>query len=118
MREVFSLLLRDEDGFVVSSELVLILTIGVIGLIVGLSSLQNAITTELADLANAIGDLNQTYEFNGWQQTTSGNGMTLLSFTKGSYFYDDIDTGDEQPTTGNGNNVSIMNPALEGNLAN
>jgi len=119
MRNTLMQFLRDDAGFVISSELVLILTIGVVGLIVGLNSLQNAITTELADLANAFGDLNQSYSYNGWMQLSgagAGGSMLTLSYTKGSWFLDALDTGDEQPTIVDGNNIVVTPPMYEGGV--
>jgi Flp pilus assembly pilin Flp len=52
---------NDESGFIVSAELVLIATIAVIGLIVGLSTVRDAVTSELADVAQAINDIDQSY---------------------------------------------------------
>ena len=56
---------NDEAGFVVSSELVLIATILVIGLIVGLTSLRNQVVQELTDTGQAIGAVSQGYTFYG-----------------------------------------------------
>ena len=47
----------DENGFLVSSELVLIATLLVIGLIVGLSEIQHGVVQELNDVGDAIGIL-------------------------------------------------------------
>ena len=47
-------LLTDEEGFVITIELILIATIVGIGSIVGLSTLRNAINSELADVSDAI----------------------------------------------------------------
>lgn len=55
----------DESGFVVSSELILIASIAVMGLMVGLSTVRDQIVAELADVANAMGNLNQTYSYSG-----------------------------------------------------
>ena len=55
----------DEAGFVVSSELVLIATLLVIGLVVGLTSLRNQVVQELGDVAQAIANVNQSYSFSG-----------------------------------------------------
>jgi len=55
----------DEAGAVVSAELILILTILVCGIIVGFTTLRDTIVTELADVSNAIGSLNQSYSFGG-----------------------------------------------------
>ncbi|TWT39609.1 Flp family type IVb pilin [Blastopirellula retiformator] len=52
---------NDEAGFIVSTELILIATIVVIGLIVGLASVRDAVTSELSDVAGAIQDLDQSY---------------------------------------------------------
>ncbi len=88
---MFQHLLRDEAGFIVSAELVLVATILVIGLIVGLSEVQHAVVSELNDVADAIGSLNQSYAFTGFSsRKTQGGG--LKAFTNGSFF---IDVGDE-----------------------
>lgn len=109
MLSILKQLMNDERGFVVSSELVLILTIGVIGLIVGLDSVQNAVVTELSDIASAIGASNQTYMYSGWQQIT---GTTTLASTAGSYFADQLDAGDAVNISGLASNgVTIVAPA-------
>lgn len=53
----------DEAGFIVSSELVLIATIVVIGLIAGLAAVRDAVVGELADVGAAVGEVNQSYSF-------------------------------------------------------
>ena len=72
----------DEAGFVVSSELVLVATMLVIGLVVGLTSLRNQVVQELADLGAAIGMISQGYEFTGTIKTgfaeTDGSGWDDL----------------------------------------
>jgi len=60
-------LFNDECGAVISAELTLVLTILVIGVVVGLSEVAVAVNTELNDISNAIGALNQTYFFTGFQ---------------------------------------------------
>ena len=57
--------MADEAGFVVSSELVLIATMLVLGLLVGMNTLRNSITSELDDVADAIGNINQDYSYAG-----------------------------------------------------
>jgi hypothetical protein len=54
---------NDENGFVVSAELVLVGTICVLGMIVGLTELSYGVNEELEDLGSAIGGINQTYYF-------------------------------------------------------
>lgn len=58
-------LYNDEAGFIVSSELILIATIGVLALVVGLSEVSSAVNQELEDVASAFGAVNQSYSFSG-----------------------------------------------------
>lgn len=85
---------NDEAGFVMSAELVLILTIGVIAIIVGLSEVAVAINTELNDVSNAIGALRQAYIFTGF----TGDGGKIKSFVPGSRYNDQIDDCDLNET--------------------
>ena len=87
---------RDEQGFIVSAELILIATLLVIGLIVGLSELQVAVAQELNDVGDAIGSLNQTYYYGGLtgRSTNNGSRCGIKSFTFGSGFTDFFDTCD------------------------
>lgn len=61
MRNLFSEFMENESGLILSAELILILTIGVIGIIVGLVQVQTAINSEFQDLALAFSSLNQSY---------------------------------------------------------
>jgi Flp pilus assembly pilin Flp len=54
---------HDEQGFVVSAELVLVGTILVLGMIVGLTELSYGVNEELEDVGSAIGSINQTYYY-------------------------------------------------------
>lgn len=56
---------RDDGGFVLSSEMVLVGTVGVIGASVGLSALATAANEELEDVAFALRSLDQSYEIAG-----------------------------------------------------
>ncbi len=53
-------LFNDENGFVVSAELILVATIVVLGLVVALSEVRQAVSEELEDVAAAIGAMNQS----------------------------------------------------------
>lgn len=77
---------RDEAGFIVSAELVLVTTIAVLALVVGLSQVSTAINNELNDVAQAFGSLNQSYCFNG-QRGCKGS-------ISGSCYRDQSDQGD------------------------
>jgi Flp pilus assembly pilin Flp len=65
MGNVVKRLWQDERGFVVSAELVLVVTVGVLAMIVGISSVASAINNELNDVGNAFGALDQSYWFTG-----------------------------------------------------
>ena len=56
---------KDEAGFIISAELVLVATIVVIGLIVGLVSLRNQVVQELVDVGQAIGSISQSFAYAG-----------------------------------------------------
>ena len=55
----------EETGAILSAEVMLVASILVIGVIAGLSSLRDSVVTELADLAQALGNVNQSYSFGG-----------------------------------------------------
>ncbi len=61
--KLFTALKNDNNGFVVSAELVLVGTICVLGMIVGLTELSYNVNQELEDVGSAIGGINQTYYF-------------------------------------------------------
>jgi hypothetical protein len=110
---------NDEGGAILSAELILIMTMLVIGLIVGLHAVQKAIVTELVDVAQAIGSLNQSYIYMGFQ---AGNGNQVSALTAGSQFTDARDLDDNvndngsvnQQTPGSiGQGVSVAGPTPE-----
>ncbi|WP_437201566.1 branched-chain amino acid aminotransferase [Planctomicrobium sp. SH664] len=59
---LFTNLLNDEAGFIVSAELVLVSTIAVLGMIVGLSEVSHNVNNELEDVGSAFASLNQSYK--------------------------------------------------------
>lgn len=87
---------NDEAGFVVSSELVLIGTILVLGVVVGLATVRDQVVQELGDLALAISNINQSYSFSGVTGHTSSTAGS--SFDDQTDFCDtDTDTAGEEP---------------------
>lgn len=82
----------DEGGATISAELALVGTILVIGVIVGLSAVQDAVNTELADLGQAIGNIDQSYSHGG----TTGHHAAVsgFNFTDAADACDDVDSGD------------------------
>ncbi len=82
----------DETGAILSAELVLILTILVLGTIVGLAEVAKAVNTELNDVSNAIGRLDQSYFFAGYKSGTGG--AKGISETAGARYTDGVDDCD------------------------
>jgi hypothetical protein len=65
-----------EEGFVVSSELILVATMLVIGMLTGLNTIRDQVVQELADVADAFSEINQSYSYSG---ITSHSGSTAGS---------------------------------------
>jgi Flp pilus assembly pilin Flp len=100
---MFQKLWRDENGALVSSELVLIMTILVIGMITGLESLRDAIIVEMADAGAADGDADQSY--------TIGSATAHSSATAGSVFRDAPDFCDGASPGGTNSRCLVIGAA-------
>lgn len=107
MKNMFTAFVRSEDGFLLSSEALLIGTIAVLGLLVGLVSVRDAVVNELGDFSQAIGLLNQSYSYTGVTDTNAT--------TSGGLLGDTIDTSDATTgTDANGINVTVSPSGGEG----
>ena len=107
---------KDEAGFIVSTELVLIATILVIGMVVGLATVRNHVVQELGDVALAIGSINQSYYYTGVTGRLTGGDPANASMTAGSEFEDMTDfcdSPDQETTEPAGISVRLA-PAGEG----
>lgn len=82
----------DDNGFLISAELILIATMLVIGLIVGLIELQASIIHELRDVACAIGSINQSYSYPG-ASTNKGHHTVKVAGSSFTDVVDDCDCG-------------------------
>lgn len=56
---------QDENAFVVSAELVLVMTVAVLAMVVGLHAVAKSVTMELNDVANAFGTIDQSFSYKG-----------------------------------------------------
>lgn len=83
MQNIITQLKNDENGFIVSAELVLVATIAVLGMIVGLSEVALNVNTELEDVGSAFSCIQQSYKVQG----SSGH----KGYTSGSSFHDRAD---------------------------
>ena len=90
-------LIIDENGVIISAELVLVLTIAVLAMVVGLSEVAVAINTELNDLSNAFGKLDQSYGFTGFTASSSRDGKAK-SMVAGTSWTDSVDDCDLNTT--------------------
>lgn len=75
---------QDENGVILSAEIVIIGSLLVIGLITGLTCLQQSVNGELRDVANAIGSLDQSYAFSAHRKP--GTNGQCCAWTAGSSF--------------------------------
>ena len=83
MLQLFKKLLNDEQGFVVTSELILITTVVCLGMVVGLTEVSHAVSGELIDVANAYSRLNQgrRYQQLGWNGNGWNNSVSEVTGT-------------------------------------
>ena len=88
---MFNKFWNDESGVIISAELVLVLSIAVLTMIVGLSEVAVAITTELNDAGKAFGALNQSFAVTGFGSRTS---TKIKAYTFGSSWIDTVDDCD------------------------
>ena len=80
--------MKKKAGFIVTAELVLIATILVIGMMVGLVVVRDAVVNEMDDISEAIGDMNQSFTLNGVESPENQS----LPVTSGMQWQDGEDT--------------------------
>jgi Flp pilus assembly pilin Flp len=83
MNSLFTKLINDEAGFIISAELVLVASIAVLAMVVGLSEVALNVSSELEDIGSAFGSISQTFHVNG----LCGH----MGHTGGSCFVDRVD---------------------------
>ena len=88
MRNLFN----DEAGFLISAELVLIFTLVFCAVAVGFAVVRDALVYELGDVAEAIGALDQSYNFRGIRADLENDGQHARC--SGSGFNDEEDDCD------------------------
>lgn len=88
-------LIHDEAGFVVSTELILVTVILVIGMIVGQTTLRDQVVTELADTADAVSSLDQSFTFDDIEIVAINASVAGSAFADASDFCDASDSGQQ-----------------------
>lgn len=101
MKSALKRFIGNEDGFLLSSEALLIATIAVLGLLVGLVAVRDAVVNELGDFSQAIGLLNQSYTYPGVSDVTAT--------TFGGLLNDTLDVNDSQSGV-DANGISVLVP--------
>ena len=83
MLSLFKRLLDDEQGVVITSELILISTIVVLAMVVGLTEVSHAVTGELIDVANGYNRLNQGRRYHklGWGDNGGNDSVSEVTGT-------------------------------------
>ena len=102
----------DQRGFVATTDLILIASILVLGMIVGLATLRNSVVQEFGDLATALGRLNQSYSYTG--NVYDPEDSDAYAEVAGSDYTDEPDFGDlpdvaGQPPAG----ISVTEPPID-----
>ena len=80
-------LVNDNQGIVLSVELVLTAVVALVGLIVTFAAIRDSLTSEISDVAGSVQDMNQSYSYNGVVGSSSTN--------PGSSFDDELDIVDD-----------------------
>lgn len=102
MKSMFSRFLRSEEGFILSTEAVLVGTIMVLGLIVGIAEVRNAVVQELGDYSQAVAQLSQDYSYTSVSSANVPSGI----WSYGSVFSDTVDIQSAVATDANGITVT------------
>jgi Flp pilus assembly pilin Flp len=103
MKTLLTRFWSDDCGAIISAEIMLVATILVLGVIVGLKSVRDSVVTELADVAQAVANVNQSYCFSG----VSGHAAN----SSGGDFNDRTDFCDTNNSWGGGQNSKCVNVA-------
>lgn len=90
MKALWNELMENESGLILSAELILVLTIAVLGMVTGLACVQQSVVGEFQDLALAFSGLNQSYSTpthrgcaKWWGRTSWSAGSGFIDFYDG-----------------------------------
>ena len=112
----FKRLRRDEAGFVATTDLLLLTTIVVLGIILGLVVFRNQVVQEFVDMAMALGHLNQSYTYFGTNDSEPDGDPddSDLCFVAGSTYEDLTDFCQEEDVAGSEpGGVSVRVPPVD-----
>jgi hypothetical protein len=84
MVKLFNQMWADDAGYIISTEMLLIFVILVLGLIAGMANLRMAIVNELTESAQAILQLNQSFTISGLTGCSGSSGASGATDTPGT----------------------------------
>jgi Flp pilus assembly pilin Flp len=97
----------DQRGVALSAELVLVMTIVILGALVGLATFRDSLTSEFADSGAAVGSLDQSYSYNEIVINETFDTIQVDATVAGSSYADASDFCEEGLTEGDpGNDVA------------
>ena len=100
-------ILHDETGSIVCPELILVATLAVLGLLVGMASIRDALISEWSDIAGTTQELSQSYTLIGVRHHSSSvAGMAYIDQT------DFCDSPDD--VAGQNDNCIVFEPTIPG----
>ncbi|HZZ81916.1 MAG TPA: hypothetical protein VFE62_25680 [Gemmataceae bacterium] len=100
MQSLITRLWNDDNGFIVSAELVLVATIVVIGMITGLVAIRNDVTSELTEVGQAISAIDQSYSYSTLSNCSSSTAGSNVTDT-----YNSINSSSSNATQ---NNINVQ----------
>ena len=84
MRKMMRKVWNDDQGALISTEYLFVATILVIGMVVGLTNVRDAVNAELTELGNAILALSQGYTISGITGSNGGTDGSQATDTPGT----------------------------------
>jgi hypothetical protein len=106
IKQMAAAFLRNEHGFIITSEFLLSGTVTVLGLLVGISNIRNSVLYELQEIGAVIGKLNQSYSYTG---VSAGDPLNGGPSSEGGLLDDALDPPDDLATT----TLSLIDPAVD-----
>lgn len=109
IRQMATSFLRNDHGFIITSEFLLSGTVTVLGLLVGISNIRNSLLFELQEIGAVIGKLNQFYSYTG---ISDGNPLNGGPSIEGGLLVDTIDPPDNLATT----TLNLIDPSVDATM--
>jgi hypothetical protein len=101
--------LSDDSGFLLSSESVIVGTLLVLGLIVGVAEVRNAVVEELGDYSQAVAWLSQDFAYTSVSSANITSGLS----TSGSRFSDNFELEQTYSSSASANGIVVTTMSLD-----